>query len=420
VACTLKARSHTKKDEERKMGKKRGCLLISLLVAASPGFGLAAGPDVIVGFVDGGREAVRNTVDGKILIGLTANTNSCNAGDAALDWFRVPDSRHPVISLNLYRILDGRMQQLAASWVKHGYFATNKNQCVGITGIQKKCDALFGGQRLLPGCSDLYGADINDDPANLGPRSKIDPSTGKFDGPTAKDTTGYPDNNDKEINRIMSVFEEDLLRTDAKYFLEAHYITADDAAAGNSRNNVTYREVIPQILGGTWSLKNASPETRGEPAISEWKNDGAELSEIQTEEASGTKGYLFVGSKVTPLSSGRYRYDYVIYNMNSDTGVQSISIPAQNPAEIGFSDAAPKTEIWSTKPWKQNVGNGQITWATDSWSDDKNANAVRWGTAYNFWFTAGTAPQRATATLTRFKPSAASTLTTAVLVPSAS
>jgi hypothetical protein len=143
-------------------------ILFTALTAPLPA--VAAGPDVIVGFVDGGREDSR--LGSKI--GLTASTNSCNIGDVPLNWYRLPDAHHPAITLNFYRLLDGRIEQLARSWVKHGFYATNQNACATTPEMMgRPCQPGSGGTQLRPGCSDLYGEELNADPSFLGPRGRI-------------------------------------------------------------------------------------------------------------------------------------------------------------------------------------------------------------------------------------------------------
>jgi hypothetical protein len=184
--------------------------------------------------------------------------------------------------------------------------------------------------------------------------------------------------------------------------------SADDAAAGNARNNVTYREVKPVLQGNIWTLRNVTPESgivRELPAFTAWKTEGAELSEVVTNEEGGVSSNMIVGSKVTPLPNGKYRYDYAIYNMNSDLAVQALSVPVKNldPSSVGYKGVPMYGEIWSNDPWKTKVETDRVTWSTKPYSEDANANALRWGTTYNFWFVAGAPGVPSSATLVRFK-----------------
>jgi hypothetical protein len=200
--------------------------------------------------------------------------------------------------------------------------------------------------------------------------------------------------------------ETELKQPNARYFLEAHYIAADDAAAGNAHNNVTYREVKPFLQGNRWTFRNVTTEVREQPAFSAWQTEGAKLSEIVSNEGGGVSGYVVVGSKVTPLPNGKYRYDYAVYNMNSDLAVQAFQVPVKDldPSSVGFKGVPVQKDMWSDASWNTKVETNRITWTTKSYAEDANANALRWGTTYNFWFVAGAPGVQSSATLVRFKP----------------
>jgi hypothetical protein len=386
------------------------------LVAATT---VAAGPDVIVGFIDDAREDVRIGT----IVGLTASTDACNIGDAPAGWHRLPDNRHPAITLNLYRLENGRFEHLAKSWVKHGFYATNQDNCLSLPELQgRNCQAGVSGAELRPGCSDFYGEDLNADPQNLGPRSRItNPTTGEFDGLLAKDLTGYPvpgSPNQAAAQRIMMIDEAELKRETARYFVEAQYIVPDDGRAGNSKNNVSFREVKPVLRQNAWTLKPVKPETtRRQPALFAWKEAGAQIAEIEQTEY-GIKTYVYLGSRVAPVGPGKFRYEYVVYNLNSDRAVSGLRIPARgvDPTSIGFRSVASNGEIWSNEPWAAGVKDGVAVWSSKAFSDSQNANALRWGSAYNFWFESSTSPGTAEATVTPFK-SGGSPVATRVIAP---
>ena len=71
---------------------------------------------------------------------------------------------HPVIAQNLYRIMDGRIEQIGMSWLKHGFCALQQNAC-------NTCTGNGNGSALGTGCSDPYGSSLNGSLA-------IDPGTG--------------------------------------------------------------------------------------------------------------------------------------------------------------------------------------------------------------------------------------------------
>jgi hypothetical protein len=370
------------------------------------------GPDVIVGFVLDTRTFGQEGTGASTRLGISAATNSCNRGSANLNWYEFPDARHPVIIVNLYRFSNDRMEQLGQSWVKHGFYATNQTACFGVPGFpHATCAPGSGGQQLRPGCSDLYGAQLNADPAYLGPRSRINPTTGTFINPTtgapepdkAKDLTGYPSSS--ALQRIAYVLQSDLLGpADAKYYVESQYIAADDAAAGNARNNVTYREIKPVLAEGFINFQNITREIYA-PAVTAWQ--GAKFSErTEAEAAGGQLGTVIIGSKATELSGDLYKYEYLIYNMNSHSAIQSLTIPTTRAqsSTIGSKAVPSYGELWSNDRWVSAVAGGTISWTTKKYSELPTANAIRWGTTYNFWFIADSPPATKTANITRFRP----------------
>ena len=59
---------------------------------------------------------------------FAVGTDSCNNGDVPIDWFSLPETDHPVVPQNLYRMSGGtdgseRFEQIGQSWVKHTFFA---------------------------------------------------------------------------------------------------------------------------------------------------------------------------------------------------------------------------------------------------------------------------------------------------------
>lgn len=366
------------------------------LVLAATGHSLA-GPDVIVGFIDGGRQfSVLPTGE----LAITAGTNSCNTGNQTLSWKPLPDVNHPVISLNMYEERDGQFRQLAATWVKHGFFATNEHDCVGVAGVPA-CVPADAGNALGPGCSDLYGDLLNSTPEYLGPRSRINPTTGSFSSTDVnKPSPGSPHIGEDE--KIMVVDPVAISNPGARYFIEAQYITADDAAAGNARNNVTYKEFAPHDGSAMFFARYLGPELRGEPALRAWKD--ALFSEISSKE-NGVGTTLIVASKATPLSSGAFRYDYALYNMNSDRGIRSFKIlGAKNISNPTFSAATARGEPWDKSPWVGTQNQDDFAWATQTFAESETANALRWGNTYSFSFVSDKAPTKGQAVTDKYKP----------------
>ena len=57
-------------------------------------------PDVIVGDLPN----LEQQGSAGTQVGLAVATTSCNNGDQPLDWFQLPNTDHPVIPQNLYRM----------------------------------------------------------------------------------------------------------------------------------------------------------------------------------------------------------------------------------------------------------------------------------------------------------------------------
>jgi hypothetical protein len=103
-----------------------------------------------------------------------------------------------------------------------------------------------------------------------------------------------------------------------------------------------------------------------------------------------------------------------------------VPVPAGvNLTNVGFHDVPYHSgDPYAGTDWSASVSGGSITWSTQSYATNVNANALRFATLYNFWFDADTAPDAATLSgaIGLFKPGAAGSPTSAavaLIVPSA-
>jgi hypothetical protein len=125
---------------------------------------------------------------------------------------------------------------------------------------------------------------------------------------------------------------------------------------------------------------------------------------------------LRLAYKVTNPSPGVYHYEYALYNENLDRAIQSFRVPlgpGANISNIGFhappqhpgwlNDGTLNDQGYSSTPWSVTQTADSITWNTETFAQNQNANAIRWGTLYNFRFDADQAPQSANATVGFFK-----------------
>src|SRR6266496_2960723 len=327
-------------------------------VQGAPGApSLVPGPDVIVGLLSGLQQFGSDGTQ----IGLAVGTDSCNNGDQPLDWFSLPDNDHPVIPQNLYRMSGGanndeRFEQVGHSWLKHAFLALEDDAC----GFGCNTNGCVTGQHLCVGCSDPYGASLNASQTGLGSRAWVNPFTGFF---PRGDSQTPPNNHTGHVHtgtshRIL-VEVNDLnttLNPGATYFAEAAYISPHEYAwcqthhgQCNMYNNASYQQY--HVSGTTnFTFTPVGGTVRMQPAINAWTGAAAN----QIEPAPGNDGT--VGS-------------------------------------AGFSST----------PWTPDQTPDSLTWSTETFAENPNANAIRWGTLYNFRFDSDQPPRTTNATIGFFK-----------------
>jgi hypothetical protein len=340
-------------------------------------------------------------------------TTSCNRGDAPVQW-TASNNLHPVIAQNMYRVRGGRFEQIGQSWLKHGFLSVNGNSCG--TCVQPP----GGGSQLGVNCSDPYGWSLNGSQGtdDLGPRQHVNATTGLFIFPfeAGQPSNGYidPPSPSTLIDRRLQVATADVTpaqNVGARYFVEGHYVTQDDAAWNNGRNNVSYREINVSSATSTPSFNGATVQAQA--AIYAWRAVHNDVVIIPAEyNVAGSRGNIaaqfLVGARVVNNGNGTWTYNYAIQNINSDLSGQAFTIPLDNvtisSGSQGFRDVPYHSgEPFAGTDWTITTSADSIRWATQTFAQNPNANALRWGTAYTFWFTANTAPTNGTATLSLFK-----------------
>lgn len=348
------------------------------------------GPDVIVGNLY--QTAFWGT-SGSIAA-FSVGTVSCNTGDEWLNW-QSNTNQHPVIGANMYRLKSGRFEQIGQSWLKHGFFALSEGLCYN------DCQGTDG-THLGVHCSDPYSASLNGQQFNLGPKYQVDAHFGFFTYPPA--SPPYSGN----IARRLQVLESDLdmvANAGSLYFVEGQYVAPDDAAAGNQDNNASYRRVVVSGSSGTWSLGLTSTTQREQAAIRAWKDNDSSV--VETDIRIPGEGLFVMGAKVTDLNDGYWHYEYAVQNINSDRSARAFSVPVDPTAKIknvGFRDVPYHSgEPWLGLDWQVVVNNGFISWSTADHGTNPVANALRWGTLYNFRFDANRPPQTSDIVLSMFK-----------------
>lgn len=392
----------------------------SMPALGEPFAGSVPGPDVIVGDLNGLAQFGSSS---GTQVGLAVGTDSCNFGQVDLNWFALPSNDHPVIPQNMYRMSGGatndeRFEQIGQSSMKHAFTALTNNICsLGCNGV--------GGTRLGSGCSDPYSSSLNAGP-NLGSRAWVNPFTGAY---PRGDSATPPNNHSGHAHvgpshRILTEISDlsTAQNPGATYYAEGQYVTPHEyvwcqanPTQCNMNNNVSYRKYNVTGTTSPFSFSPAAATVRAKTAITAWS--GASVSNFQPDPLND--GIGAVGYKVTNPSPGVWHYEYAVYNQNLDRGIQSFSIPVGGDVtltNVGFH-APPQHPGWSadgtagnagysSAPWAQTQSATAMTWNSETLAQNPNANAIRWGTMYNFRFDSNRPPQNATATLGFFKTGA--------------
>lgn len=327
-----------------------------------------------------------------------------NAGSADASWvFSTPN--HPVFTSNLYRIatVDGasRIEQIGMSWVYHEFFPLE------LADLCDACDPVGSGQAVGPGCTTPTSASLAGTQSRLGPRRQVNAHTGAFPYPPANPAFGG------SLARRLQVHTEDFSAATypgASFFAEVQIVSADDAANAHQQNNASYRRAIISS-GGSWSLSFPGPTVVGVSVLDAWQatDPRVQIHALDVDD----DGQLLVGASATEISPGVWAYEYAIQNLTCDRSVGSVSIPLPPNAvasEIGFHDVDYHSGdglgdvTFSGADWDASASPGAVVWATETFDENPNANALRWGTLYNFRFVCNRPPRDGVMSLGLFKP----------------
>ncbi len=315
-------------------------------------------------------------------------TTSCNIGTEPLWWCDdnrsyCNDEQHPVIAQNLYRLKDGRFEQLGMSWLKHGFLSLNTPH----PDCGTCASPPHGGDQLGVGCTDAYSSGLNGS-RYLGMRSEVQPTAGSLD---PYPFTPVPFSG--ALDQRLLVEETDLdpvLNADALYWVEGHYIAADDASYGKAANNASYHEV--KVSSGTYNLSMIGNTVREKAALFAWQAVDPEVQIYNVSIPSLPAGGLFHAARKVTVAGGVAHFEYAIHNMSSDRAANrfTVEFPAGTAiTNVGCRDGDHHSgEPYATADWTIEVNDGTVSWFADDFATDANANALRWGTAFSFWFDA--------------------------------
>src|SRR5437763_15182957 len=162
-------------------------------------------------------------------------------------------------------------------------------------------------------------------------------------------------------------------------------------------NKASSRQYIVSGITQPYTFTSSGATVREHPAINAWT--GATVSQLEPD--PGNDGIWFMGYKVTGPTAGVWHYEYALYNQNLDRSIQSSRVPlgaGVNLSNIGFhaplqhpgwaNDGTQGDAGYSSTPWNVTQDASSITWNTETLAQNQNANAIRFGTLYNFRFDA--------------------------------
>lgn len=341
---------------------------------------------------------------------VTMGSNTCNIGDQNLFW---TNDGTPGLAMNAYRLYDGQLQQIGMSWLKTACCAAAGSGC----GLA--CNGA-NGNMLGAGCLDIYSAGWNAIQGAKAMRSGVNGFTGAFDPiPGGGSFT--------EIDRRLQMHVSDMSSANypgALYFLEGLYVATDDAAAGNAYNNASYRRAS---VTGSGSMQYEDFMLAGEPGIYAWRDHGGGVgvqdpSVMYHEVNVPLEGRFIVASKVDDLGGGQFRYTYNVFNFNSHRSADGLSVPipaGTNVTNVGFHDVDYHSgEPYDNTDWTSSVSATAVSWSNpETFAQNPNTNALRWGAMYTFWFTADVAPGEGDVELSLFRPGTPSEITATAHIP---
>lgn len=359
----------------------------------------SSGPDAVVMDVVGNQYWA--TIDG--ISAYSFGSDILNKGDSPLPW-----NGQVGIAQNAYRLKNSRFEQIGMSWVKVvGAVATDSVYCNCIPP---------GSPALGIGCSDVYEATTNGSQPFLGPRSAVNAHTG-----TIPSLGGSVAN---ALERRLQVPVSDLdpaLNLGALYFAEIQLISPFDINAGNSYNNSSHEPRTVQFFSqiGTFAFVTNGTTIAQLPAIFAWSAADPSVNIITVDVPD--EGLFYVASHASEDGAGTWQYEYAIFNLNSHRSARSFSVPVPQGitvSDIGFHDVDYHSgEPYDGTDWVGVHENGAVTWSTQSYDENPNANALRWGTLYNFRFDADAPPAATTATIELFRPGDPNTISVTTRAP---
>lgn len=302
------------------------------------------------------------------------------------------NDQHPYLAWNLYRIdAKGRLDQLSRSGVKHGHIAENGN-CVENPGSNHV---------LGRGCTDAYGTGDNDAPDMLGPRSEIVPAKGLWGrcgsiyDPTCKGYIGKFRGYDDFTYRLL-VSESTLdpgEHPDDHFYVEAWYVVRNDIDPYNSMATVPIKARW-YATNHLWTV-TSDGKSRVGPMIDRWVSPVHPGPMEANRQIVTEYGRIKIAVKAKKLATNRYRYDFVVMNVDfadarisgREPNIRIVSARGLNEFDVEIprgvriqSESFEGLQSEDTPAWTHKISRDRVLWRGSSKSQ------LTWGTLYRFSF----------------------------------
>ena len=299
-------------------------------------------------------------------------------------------AQHPLLVWNMYRVMDGRLDQIGASGAKHAFATANTN-----------CGCPFGATLWVGngGCEDEYDSGTNDNALFLGPRTEITAHTGVwlscgsiFDPNCDGVRDNPPPFTGPADTRRMTVASVDVTNVTkgTLFYYDAWYVVRDDV---NIFNTMAYQRVTPTLSGSTWSFPPVGAQTQGS-VVDAWVNPTSPGPNADNKRVDTGEGWITVGVRARAID-GLWRYDYAVMNHSFDRRIKSFT--AQVPAGASVTgmtfhdvDRKPATD------WVAATSPGSLSWTSPTGGAPQD-----WGLLYSFGFITDAAPSAVGAAIIR-------------------
>ncbi len=285
---------------------------------------------------------------------------------------------------------------------------------------------------------DPYTATRNGVQSGCGPRSTVNAFSGTYAASTCNQHPTGGNNGRLEVLLTDLVTTTGGATAPTRFFGESQYINHDDATFSDAthlpgslgNNNASCRELTVALSGtpvNNATFGFAGLTERFKSAIEKWHD--LDPAVVQTTVIVPGEGKFIVSSRVTAIAGGLYHYEYAVYNMNSDRSAGTFSVPVTDSVgatNAGFhgvlyrgGDGLVFGTNYDGTAWPGTKSGGMMTWATTPFATSQNANAIRWGTCYNFRFDTPLAPATTNGNVVigLWKPGTITSVNAAAIVP---